>query len=231
MEIQVVKDVLAKDKALAGRVRDFCGERGWLLINIISSPGSGKTALLEKLIPALTHTGVRAAVIEGDVSTSLDADRLQKTGAPVVLVNTDQYGGGCHLTSNTILAALEKLDGAPGANAAFDVVLIENIGNLICPAASDCGAALTIVLLSVTEGEDKPQKYPQAFHKADLVVISKNDLTQAVEADINTLLDNVKKMSVHAAVIQASAKKNEGIQEIAAWITGKVRAGSSRAPS
>lgn len=165
MEIKVVKNVLEKNKKLADEVRIILSRDKQLMINFMSSPGSGKTFILEKLIPELKKNSISVGVIEGDVATMNDAYRLQHLDIPIVQINTEKLGGLCHLGSNTVLAALQELN-SPNLN----LIIVENVGNLVCPGEYDIGAELNIVVISTTEGEDKPLKYPCFINSSNTLV-------------------------------------------------------------
>ena len=176
--VEIETALLAKNDHLAAHNRTWLDERGIVALNLMSSPGSGKTSLLRRTIAELA--GVRPiAVIEGDQETRLDAERIRDTGAPVVQINT---GAGCHLDADMLVRGLAELRPAPGS-----LVFIENVGNLVCPALFDLGEAARVVVVSVTEGEDKPLKYPTMFAAADLVVINKIDLLPYVDVRLEHL--------------------------------------------
>lgn len=178
-----------------------------LVINIMSSPGAGKTALLARTLKELSEN-VRMGVIVGDVATDNDARRLQHTDTPVVQIVTHGY---CHLEASMILKALEGI-----RLEEIDVLFLENVGNLVCPACFDLGEDLRIVMLSVTEGEDKPLKYPTAFQRADAVIVSKMDLAEAVEFDRAAALENIAAVAFHAPILETSARATEGLSS---WYT------------
>ena len=199
-EIAVETAVLAKNDALAQHNRGWLGGRGCVAINLMSSPGSGKTTLLERTIEAAPFP---IAVIEGDQETTFDAQRIRATGAPVVQVNT---GAGCHLDADMVARGLRTLDPAHGT-----VVVIENVGNLVCPALFDLGESQRVVVMSVTEGADKPLKYPHMFRAADLVVLNKIDLLPYVDFDTSAFADAVHALRPDAAIVQCSAKTGDGL--------------------
>jgi hydrogenase nickel incorporation protein HypB len=180
------------------------------MVNFMSAPGAGKTRLLEKLIPALRKRGLKIAVIEGDISTSNDALRLAPLDLPIAQINTEFFGGDCHLTSAAVLTAYEKIEAE-----AFDLAIIENVGNLVCPAEFDTGADLNIVLLSVTEGEDKPLKYPLMFRNTRVACMNKADLAAAAEANLDLMKANMLKVNPELAVLKTSGKTGEGIDALA----------------
>ena len=183
--VAIEQDILGRNNAVAARNRQYFAQRGILALNLMSSPGSGKTTLLVRTIDAL-KARIPIAVVEGDQQTSLDADRIRATGAPAVQVNT---GKGCHLDADMVERALATL-----APAEAGLVLIENVGNLVCPAAFDLGEAHKVVILSVTEGDDKPLKYPDMFHAADLMVINKVDLLPYVDFSVDAAVANARRI-------------------------------------
>ncbi len=207
--VQVEADLLAKNDALAAANRRLLAARGIFALNLVSSPGSGKTTLLVRTIEAW---GGRSpvVVIEGDQQTSFDADRIRATGAPAVQVNT---GKGCHLDAMMVARALAELDPPPGSLA-----FIENVGNLVCPAAFDLGEAHKVVILSVTEGEDKPLKYPDMFRAADLMLVSKVDLAPYVSFDIAKAVDFAHRVRPGLEVIEVSATTGAGFDRWLAWL-------------
>jgi hydrogenase nickel incorporation protein HypB len=225
--VQVEADLLAKNDALAAANRRYFAERSIFALNLVSSPGSGKTTLLVRTIEAW---GGRSpvVVIEGDQQTSFDADRIRATGAPAVQVNT---GKGCHLDAMMVGRALAELDPAPGCLA-----LIENVGNLVCPAAFDLGEAHKVVILSVTEGEDKPLKYPDMFRAADLMLVSKVDLAPYVSFDIAKAVEYAHRVRPGLEVIEVSSTTGAGFDRWLAWLAqgldaaGVRRDGDAAAP-
>ncbi|MBO4312556.1 MAG: hydrogenase nickel incorporation protein HypB, partial [Desulfovibrionaceae bacterium] len=175
MDIPVVRNALEANDRIAARLREQFARTGVLALNLISSPGSGKTSLLEHTLSDLA-VEFRMAVIEGDLQTDNDARRVASSGAQAVQINTD---GGCHLDSSMILEALEALD-----TKGLDILFIENVGNLVCPTEFDCGEDAKIALLSCAEGDDKPQKYPYLFHKSKVMLLNKIDLLPYVDFDV-----------------------------------------------
>ncbi|MEI6351630.1 MAG: hydrogenase nickel incorporation protein HypB [Verrucomicrobiota bacterium] len=204
--------LLAKNDRLAERNRGFLSAKGIFAINVVSSPGSGKTTFLAKTLELLGND-LPAAVIVGDLETANDAARLRDKGAPVVQVTT---GTVCHLDAEMVARGLEQLD-LKGRR----LLIIENVGNLVCPASYDLGEAMRVVLISVTEGEDKPLKYPPIFRGAKVVVISKTDLTAATGFDLAAVRRNIQAVAPEAVILEVSAKTGEGMQE---WIAllGKI---------
>jgi hydrogenase nickel incorporation protein HypB len=207
--VAIEQDILAKNNAYAAANRAYFNAHGILALNLVSSPGSGKTTLLVKTIERL-KSELPVAVIEGDQQTSNDAERIRATGAPAIQVNT---GKGCHLDGHMVGHALEHLSPADGA-----VMFIENVGNLVCPAAFDLGEAHKVVILSVTEGEDKPLKYPDMFQAADLMIVTKTDLLPHLEFDIGQTIANARRVNPGIKVLQVSAKTGEGLDAWAQWI-------------
>ncbi len=201
--------VLAKNDELAVDNRVWLAERGILALNVMSSPGSGKTTLLERTIRDL-GLDVPVSVIEGDQETPLDADRIKSTGAPVIQINT---GSGCHLDAPMVGRALTTLDPPQGS-----VVFIENVGNLVCPALFDLGEAGRVVIMSVTEGADKPLKYPHMFRTADLMLVNKVDLLPYVDFDVDACVAAARRASPDVEVISVSATRGDGLADWYTWL-------------
>ena len=207
--VQLEIDILAKNNDFAARNRRWFAAHGVQALNLVSSPGSGKTTLLCATIRRLA--GERAlAVIEGDQQTANDAERIRATGAPAVQINT---GKGCHLDADMIARALPRLPLDPGT-----LLFIENVGNLVCPAAFDLGEAAKVAILSVTEGEDKPLKYPDIFAAASLVLLNKSDLLPHLDFDLEYALDCLRRVNPRAPVLSVSAKTGEGLDAWLAWL-------------
>ena len=200
--------LLARNDALAAQLRGHFTTARLPVVNLLSSPGSGKTALLERLGAHLNAAGRRAAVIVGDLATDNDARRLQAAGLTAVQITTGQ---ACHLEAAMVGRALEAL---PQPLEGFDLLLIENVGNLVCPAAYDLGESRRLVLLSVTEGEDKPLKYPAMFRSADLVVISKVDLLAATGFDLQHARHHIARVAPQAQVLEVSARTGAGMAQL-----------------
>lgn len=207
--IELEQDILQKNNLLAERNRGYFDAKNILALNLVSSPGSGKTALLERTIRDI-GTEMPVFVIEGDQQTMNDADRIAATGAPVVQINT---GKGCHLDSDMINKALKKLNPAEGA-----VVMIENVGNLVCPAMFDLGETARVVIMSVTEGDDKPIKYPDMFHSAHLCIINKTDLLPYVPFDVEKAKAYARQVNHHLSFIEVSAYTGEGMEAWYKWL-------------
>ena len=207
--VQIERDILSKNNDYARANRASFARQGIFAINLVSSPGSGKTTLLVRTITDLSSE-VPIAVIEGDQETSNDAERIRATGVPAVQVNT---GRGCHLDAHMVGHAAEDLK-PPNSSVLF----VENVGNLVCPAAFDLGEAARVVVFSVTEGEDKPIKYPDMFASADLVIINKIDLLPHLQYDIGKAEDYVRKVNNKAKIIKLSATDGQGMDSWYGWL-------------
>jgi hydrogenase nickel incorporation protein HypB len=213
--VAIERDILSRNDAEAAINRKRFAEHGIFALNLVSSPGSGKTTLLVETIRHLQGEPA-VAVIEGDQQTSNDADRIRATGARAVQVNT---GKGCHLDAHMVGHALEHLEPADDS-----VVMIENVGNLVCPAAFDLGEAHKVVVLSVTEGEDKPLKYPDMFAAADLMILNKCDLLPYLKFDAGLCEANARRVNPSIEVLHVSATTGEGIADWIAWVRDGARA-------
>jgi hydrogenase nickel incorporation protein HypB len=218
--VAIETDILAKNDALAAANRRRLAETATLALNLVSSPGAGKTTLLVRTIEALAGR-FPVAVIEGDQQTSNDADRIRATGAPAVQVNT---GKGCHLDASMVGRALDALAPAPQG-----VLFVENVGNLVCPAAFDLGEDAKVVVFSATEGEDKPLKYPDMFAAATLALLSKTDLAPHCDADLDLAEANARRVNPAIAVLRLSARTGEGMAAWIDWIAARRRAVIARA--
>jgi len=207
--LAVEQDVLLQNKLLAERNRGWFEAKNILALNLVSSPGSGKTALLERTIGDLKET-IPFTVIEGDQQTLNDAERIAATGAPVLQVNT---GSGCHLDSEMIRRACDDLDPPAGS-----LLMIENVGNLVCPALFDLGEAAKVVVISVTEGEDKPLKYPHMFAASDLCLINKIDLLPYVDFDVDACEKAAREVNPKLEILRVSVKTGEGMDGWYAWL-------------
>ena len=208
--VTVETDILQKNNLLAQRNRGWLEAKNILALNLVSSPGSGKTSLLERTIRE-AGTRLSIAVIEGDQQTMNDANRIQQAGAPVVQVNT---GNGCHLDADMVHRAMRQLNPAEGS-----VLMIENVGNLVCPSLFDLGEAKRVVIMSVTEGEDKPLKYPNMFRSADLCVINKIDLLPYLDYDLPKAKDYALQVNHELRFIDLSVKTGEGFEMWMEWLT------------
>lgn len=220
MRIEVVERVLRANDALAEEVRATLDRAGVLAINLIGSPGSGKTSLLEQTV-ALLHPRIRLAVIEGDIATTRDAQRLARCGIPAVQIETRLVGNACHLDAHLVRTALGRLplDGV-------DVLFVENVGNLICPAAYDVGQHLWVVVASVPEGDDKVYKYPSTFARADAVVLNKVDLVPATDFSVSTFVAGLREVTA-APLFPLSVRTGDGLGAWIGWVevqqAGRVR--------
>lgn len=210
-------DLLHVNQAGADHNRAHFDGWGITCINIMSSPGAGKTALLEKTLAGL-HEELAIAVIEGDMTTELDADRLRQYGVPVIAINT---GRSCHLDAKMVAGGIHTLEHSYDPNA-LDLVLVENVGNLVCPAEFEVGEHAKVALLSITEGEDKPLKYPIMFQEADCLLITKVDLAPYLDVSIEQIAANVRQMNSHCTIISVSAKTGEGLDEWYGWMRDRV---------
>ncbi|MEW5889050.1 MAG: hydrogenase nickel incorporation protein HypB [Pseudomonadota bacterium] len=220
--VQIEQDILAKNDAYAAANRRRFAQQGIFCINLVSSPGSGKTTLLVHTIERLKGR-FPLAVIEGDQQTSMDAERIRATGVPALQVNT---GKGCHLDAHMVGHAAERL--APAAGSAL---LIENVGNLVCPAEFDLGEAHKVVILSVTEGEDKPLKYPNMFRAADLMLLTKVDLLPHLSFDVARCIEHARRVNARIQVMQLSAVSGAGMDQWTDWIAAGVSRAGTVQPS
>jgi hydrogenase nickel incorporation protein HypB len=210
-------NLLHANQAGADHNRAHFDEWGIACFNVMSSPGAGKTAILEKTLAVLTNE-YKIAVIEGDMTTELDADRLRKYNVPVIAINT---GRSCHLDSKMVAGGIHSLERECNPSE-IDLVLVENVGNLVCPAEFEVGEHLKIALLSITEGEDKPLKYPVMFQEADCLLITKIDLAPYLDVDLNLIVANVRQMNPHVTIIAVSAKTGEGLEAWFDWVRSQI---------
>jgi hydrogenase nickel incorporation protein HypB len=208
-QIPVIQTILSANDQAARHNRDHFAELGTMAVNVMASPGAGKTTLLMATIAALGDQ-LRIGVIEGDVASQIDAEQIATTGVPVAQINT---GGGCHLDAPQVHNALHALP-----ECDLDLVLIENVGNLICPVAFDLGETHRVALLSVPEGDDKPYKYPDIFEAVDLVVVSKSDLLSVLDFDLEAFRGLVHGLNSDVQVITLSAKTGAGMADWLGWI-------------
>lgn len=208
--VQVEEDILSKNNMYAAANRRWFSEHGVLALNLVSSPGSGKTTLLTRTIGMLSPE-LTMSVIEGDQQTDNDAARIRETGASALQINT---GKGCHLDGHMIGHAIDKLGPEQGS-----ILFIENVGNLVCPAAFDLGEAHKVVILSVTEGDDKPLKYPDMFHAADLVLLNKVDLLPYVDFDVDRCIEYARRIKPGIKVLRVSATTGEGMEHWCRWVS------------
>jgi len=207
--LKIEQDILSKNNAYASENRDYFKTHGMLALNLVSSPGSGKTTLLTRTLDDL-KTEFSQAVIEGDQQTVLDAERIRATGVNAIQINT---GKGCHLDAHMVGHALEPLK--PEDNS---LLFIENVGNLVCPASFDLGEAHKVVILSVTEGEDKPLKYPDMFHAAGLMLLNKTDLLPYLDFDVDQCIAYAQRVNSGMTILQVSATTGEGMQAWYQWL-------------
>jgi len=213
-EVVIFKKVLEKNDHQAEENRRHFEEHGVFAINLMPSPGAGKTSLLERTIELMKD--LRIGVIEGDLETDRDAQRIRAKGAPAVQIST---GSACHLDAFMVHKGIHDLP-----LEELDLVFIENVGNLVCPASYDVGAHMNVVLLSVVEGDDKPEKYPVMFKGAQLMVITKIDLLPFVDFNIERAINSARKVNPHMDIIRLSAKTGEGMEDWLDYIRFKVRA-------
>lgn len=209
MKVNVMSDILKANDLLARDIKDFLKQKGVVSWNIMGSPGSGKTSILERLIPMLPDT-VKAAVIEGDLATSNDAERIAKTGAQSTQINTD---GACHLDAAMIRTALDAVD-----LDKISILFIENVGNLVCPSGFNLGETGRIIVSSTAEGDDKPEKYPSIFKTADLVLINKTDLLDNTNFNMDVFKRGMKKIKPEAQMISVSAVDGTGFEKLLDWV-------------
>ncbi len=214
--VEVLEDILSENDRVADVNQKDFAEAGVRVVNIMSSPGAGKTTLLKRTLAAL-GTSARIGILEGDIATSIDADQLEGYGASISLVNTGAgFGGECHLDAVMVRSGLSRLP-----LPELELLLIENVGNLVCPAEFRVGEHAKAMVYAVTEGEDKPLKYPVMFRAVDVVVINKVDLLPHLDFDLDTFLANLHAVNPQATVIRASAKTGEGIDEWCSWLLGQ----------
>lgn len=204
IKINVMQKLLKANDAIADEIRSSLKSKGIFFVNLMSSPGSGKTTLIEETVKKL---GKKIKVIEGDIQTTLDAERLQKLGVQAYQINTGPFGGDCHLEAAWIKTAISEL-GTDG----MELLFVENIGNLVCPAEFDVGAHLNVLLISVTEGEDKPLKYPLAFQVSRLCLITKTDLLPLRYFSLEKLRQNIKRVNPACAIIEVAAHNGAGLE-------------------
>lgn len=219
MQIKVMTNILDKNDQVAAEVHERLSAAGIFVLNLLGSPGCGKTSLLENTIAGLKDE-LSMAVIEGDLFTAKDAERIQQHGVPVVQINT---GGGCHLDANMVNSVLDCLD-----LAALDLIVIENVGNLVCPAEFNIGEDVKVTVLSVTEGEDKPLKYPLVFKQASAVILNKVDLLPYTTFDMQAAIKDITSINPDTVLVQASCRTGIGLSEWYEWLKEQVRMKKSR---
>ncbi len=218
MRIVAAKKILKANDQVAAKNRDLLSGAGVCCVNVLGSPGSGKTTFIEAL---LKHFGgrIRAAVIEGDIAGTIDAERIEALGVPALQINTE---GACHLDAPMVAAALRELD-LNGVQLLF----IENVGNLVCPASFDLGEHLRIVVLSVSEGDDKAVKYPAVFQSAQAVCITKTDLSPYIDFNLSRIMADVRRLNPGASCFQVAALRGEGVPAVAEWLAEHLHTGRS----
>ncbi len=218
--ISVLKNLMNENDQVAAHNREHFDKNNILAVNLMSSPGSGKTALLESTIQQIKEQ-FRIAVIEGDLETENDADRIRKQGVPAIQITT---GSACHLDAHMVHDAVHGL-----SLKELDIVFIENVGNLVCPASFDLGQHLNVTLLSVTEGDDKPAKYPVMFRAADLILLTKTDLLDVLDDfDTSKAEKNLRQLASEAPVIELSSRRGDGVSDWITWLKQQVEAQLSR---
>ena len=218
MEIPIIRDVLEESNAIAKQNRILFEQYGVFVVNMMSSPGAGKTTLLRKTIPFLKALGIKCAVIEGDIATTIDSEQLKPLDIPIVQANTEPFGGDCHIGSHLINAALKFIDLKD-----IDIIFIENVGNLVCPAEFYLGENRKMVMLSLPEGEDKPLKYPLMFRQCQLCVISKIDLAPHLNIELNTLNSNIHLINGSLDILFLSAVTGEGVSGWIDWLIKQIK--------
>jgi hydrogenase nickel incorporation protein HypB len=209
MQVKVMENILSANEELADQNRDYFKEHRICALNVMASPGSGKTSVIEKLIE-MTGKAIRFAVIEGDIASCIDAEKFETMGLPVLQINT---GGGCHLDANmikTAVAALEPSD--------HSVLCIENVGNLVCPSAFDLGESVRMVIASVPEGHDKPYKYLSMFESADVIVLNKTDLLPYIDFDKEYFVRGIRALNERAPIFEVSCRTGAGLEALAGWM-------------
>ena len=213
MEIQVMKNILGENDRIAEENRKFFGEKKILVVNLMGSPGSGKTSLLEKTLEKLADK-IKIAVIEGDLFTAKDAERIERQGVQVVQINTS---GGCHLDAQMVKRAAESLN-----LDKINLLIVENVGNLVCPAEFDVGENLKAVVLSITEGDDKPLKYPLIFKESAITLLNKIDLLPFTNFNLESAREDLTTLHPNLKIIETSCTKDSGVDEFCAWLLEKV---------
>jgi hydrogenase nickel incorporation protein HypB len=214
VKISVVKNILEANQRIAEENRRRFSEGKLLVINLMSSPGAGKTSLLEKTILAL-HNEFRIGVVEGDIQSTYDAERISRTGAPAVQINT---GGACHLDSNMVQEALKSLE-----LDKLRLLFIENVGNLVCPAEFSLGEDFKAMILSVAEGDDKPLKYPLMFHESKVLLINKIDLLPYCECNPDLIEERAQKINPGLTIFRVSCRTGEGLDRWTSWLREQLR--------
>ena len=212
--IKIVKNILQTNDEITSKNKKLLDEKGIYVINLMSSPGSGKTSLLERMIAKLKNN-INIAVIEGDIYTTKDAERIEAQGVPVIQINT---GGACHLDGEMIKNALNAL-----TLDNTDLLVIENVGNLVCPAEFEIGEDIKICVLSTPEGNDKPLKYPLMFEKSGAIILNKLDLIEFTDFNKEEFYRDIKSLNANVVTFETSCVKNQGIDEICSWLMSKIQ--------
>ncbi|MBU3142774.1 hydrogenase nickel incorporation protein HypB [Clostridium sp. CF012] len=212
-EIKIVTNILQKNDEITSKNKRLLDEKGIYVVNLMSSPGSGKTSLLERIIAKLKND-INIAVIEGDIFTTKDAERIEVLGVPVIQINT---GGACHLDGEMIKNALNAL-----TLDKTDLLVIENVGNLVCPAEFEIGEDIKICVLSTPEGNDKPLKYPLMFEKSGAIILNKLDLIEYTDFNKKEFYRDIKSLNANVDIFETSCVKNSGIDEICFWLMSKI---------
>ena len=219
MQIKVMANILDRNDQIAAELHGKLSSAGIFVVNLLGSPGCGKTSLLENTIATLKNE-ISIAVIEGDLFTAKDAQRIERHGVPVVQINTS---GGCHLDANMVSSALNDLD-----LASLDLLIIENVGNLVCPAEFNVGEDVKVTVLSITEGEDKPLKYPLIFKQASVVILNKVDLLPYTSFDMSAAINDITSINPETVLLQASCQTGAGLPAWYQWLKEQVRTKKSR---
>ncbi|WZL72503.1 hydrogenase nickel incorporation protein HypB [Clostridiaceae bacterium 35-E11] len=212
-QILVKKNILGTNDEIAKRSREFLGKKGTFTINLLGSPGAGKTSVLEQMIKNLKEE-VNMAVVEGDLYTTKDADRIESHGIQVIQVNT---GGGCHLDASMVEKAMKHMD-----IENLDFLIIENVGNLVCPASYDLSEDMKITVLSITEGNDKPLKYPSMFQRSEVLIVNKVDLIEHTNFSMDELYKDVKSLNEDIKIFEVSCTKGDGIDKLSRFLKDKI---------
>ena len=214
MKVSVVRNILEANERIAAQNKELFDENGIFVVNLMSSPGAGKTSLLERTIDALkAEMGI--GVIEGDIQSSRDAERVAQKGVPAVQINT---GGACHLDGNMIRETFSEFDFRN-----LDLLVVENVGNLVCPAEFKVGEDLKVMILSVAEGDDKPSKYPLMFHESGVLLINKTDLLPYVDCSVQKIRDDALKINPAMRIFEVSCKTGEGLEGWFNWVRNEVK--------
>ena len=216
MKISVVKNILEANDRIAQENKSIFNEKGLTVFNLMSSPGAGKTSLLEKTIDALKEE-IRMGVIEGDIQSTQDAERIARKGIPVVQINT---GGACHIDGNMIRDTFKEFNFDD-----LDLLVVENVGNLVCPAEFNVGEDFKVMILSVPEGEDKPAKYPLMFHESKALLINKIDLIPYLDVSVEEIRAEALKVNPHLIIFEISCKTGEGLDAWCGWLREQVKGG------